>query len=991
MPPRYVDAYCDIATFEPEKPILIGHDSSECTIIEVLGLRTITSVEDATEAVADYLGGPLSSVLQNPGHKISVSFEVSQNIENETQPLYENMERASRQKGLELQALIDEAKSIINHGAVRIKILLACWTMPGAAYKEEVKAARALVKAQRKEQDYSTLKAQAPDLQIEPIDSAHNAFVEIVRSGLAKANIDYRVLGSDLENKRVRRDLVEIRQGILFHETPDDWSPRYAGMNRYPGAKRTHDTDASEFFAPRVSQQIMTASAHAERKRRSLDIGGRSYALMYVDLFPNEPRSFDTLYRTLSSHAEPFPFRITFHVDGGKFNPGLMHVIAGFASLASSESKNIYNTNKALIEVVNRGGGSAMAKTRILACTWREPHEAIDVLERRRALLMRGMSSWGDCQVSDVPTNPMQTLCETVPGMTVGSRTGKGTFVPISDSFQMLPMTTTSPIFPDGESVFLTLDGRIAPYKAFSPQMQYWITTIFATPGSGKSVIMNRLNIEFVSYYVGRNLPFLLCIDLGVSSSGFIRVIQEALPANQKHLAAYIRPSNSRAYAMNPFDIGLGRRSPLAREATYIRSFLMRLIDAPQDSSIRQELSLMVAALVQKLFQKASDLETSGEPKKWEPGVDPELDAVLLKEHGLRLTATKSLWWRIVDELAQRGDFSNANRAQRHAVPTLSDSASILAHDDFKKNYSEEALRIARLAINAAIATYPIFSNSTKLDLGVSRVAAVDLQDLAQRDQSPDAERNNTLMFMSARSLLIQNISGHDDEIREMEFPREMAEIYEDYWRRRHADMSEYPKRLAMDELHVTGAGPDIQAVLSSDGREGRKWGLELVLASQFLKDFKQLTSLCSCAMILNQENEETRAECREVYGFSQAVEDSLKQHVHGPQGSRGANVLMRFMINDAERWIVLNNRIGPTMLWALNTRREDRLVRDALYERMTASDALAFLGKRYPSGTAYGHYTRVAASMSGDDDGTSVARKMVDELMVEYINLQAA
>ncbi|KXV70029.1 hypothetical protein AD951_04100 [Acetobacter malorum] len=991
MPPRYVDAYCDIASFEPGQPILIGHDSSECTLIEIFGLKSIYSIKEATDAVAEYLGSPMASLFQNPGHKLSISFEVSQNIEGETTNLYETMARSAQQKGLELQSLIDESQDIVNRNAVRIKVLLACWTLPGAAYKDEVKAARAKVKAERKARSFTTLNAQSDDLQIEPVDSAHKAFVEIVRVGLSEANISFRVLGPDEKNASIRHDLVEIRQGILFHETPDDWSPRYAGLRRYPAAKKAYDVDASEFFAPRISQQIMTSTAQAVPKKRSIDIGGRSYALMYVDLFPREPRSFDSLYRTLRSHAENFPFRITFHIDGGKFSPGLMHVVAGFASLASGESKNIYNTNKALIEAVARGQGSEFAKTRILACTWKEPHEPAEVLERRRALLMRGMSSWGDGQMADVPTNPMQTLCETVPGMTVGSRTGKGTFVPVGDSFRMLPMTTTSPIFSEGESVFLTLDGRIAPYKAFSPQMQYWITTIFATPGSGKSVLMNRLNIEFVSYYVGRNLPFLLCIDLGVSSSGFIRVIREALPPHQKHLAAYIRPSNSRSYAINPFDIGLGRRTPLAREATYIRSFLMRLIDVPTEGELRQEMGLMVAALVQKLYQRSSDLETNSEPRKWEPGVDPELD-VILRKHGLALTATKTFWWRIVDELAVRGDYANASRAQRHAVPTLSDSASILASDDFAKNYSEGALRIARLALNAAIDTYPIFANATKLDLGVARVAAVDLQDLAQRDQSPDAERNNTLMFMAARSLLIQNISGHDEEIKDMEFPREHAEMYASYWQKRHADMGEYPKRLAMDEVHVTGAGPDIQAVLSSDGREGRKWGLELVLASQFLKDFKALTSLCSCAMILNQENEKTRAECRDVYGFSDAVEDVLKKHVHGPQAGRGANVLMRFMINESERWVVLNNRIGPTMLWALNTRREDRLVRDALYERMTASEALAFLARRYPAGTALDHYNRVAATMdSTDDDGTSVARKMVDSLMVEFLNLRAA
>ncbi|GBQ74788.1 hypothetical protein AA14337_0012 [Acetobacter malorum DSM 14337] len=985
---RYVDAYCEIASYEPGKPIFIANDSSECTLFRIDGLKTITSEDDAGTDAAEYLGVALSSILETPGYALTISFEVSSNIEDEVKPLFKKMEQAANQKGLDLSSIIRETEKLTIENGISIKVLLACWTMPGASYKAEISQARKDATAVWQDSvTASALTAQRPNLLLEPINSPHKAFVDLVSKGLDNANIQWEILGEDGE-KNVRHDLIEVRKALLFHETPDDWSPMYAGLRRYPEAKKSFNSDVSEFFAPRVSRQMMASNAQGSSKKRCIEFGGRSYAVMQIDLFPREPRPFTDLFRLLRGDGkETTPFRVTFQFEGGAFTPGLMQVIAGFASLTSGTSKNIFNTNKQILDDMRRGQGAEYVKTRILASTWREPDEPDAILERRRALLMRALTSWGNAQVADVPSNMMRSLCETVPGMTVGARSGKATFVPVGDSFRMLPFRFAAPVFNEGESIFLTPDGRLSPYKAFSPKMQYWFTTIFATPGSGKSVLMNRLNFEFVSYHIGRKLPFLLCIDLGVSSSGFIRMMQEALPPEEKHLASYIRPVNSAKFAVNPFDLGLGRRKPLARESSYVRDFILSMIDTPEQH--KPEMKILVSEMCRQLYQIKSDLEANNQANAWEAGVDANVDAAC-QRHGVHLVNGKTRWWTIVDELMVKGDETNAIRAQRYAVPRLQDSSTILAQfqprEGQETQFTPEAVRLARQSLQAAIEQYPMFGNTTKMDLGVSRIAAIDLNDVAQRGETPEALKNNTLMFMASRSVLVQKISGHDEEIPEMDFPPQHRDMYQEYWRRRHADMGESPKRLAMDEYHVTGGGEYIESMLLSDGREGRKWGLEIILASQFLADFKKLNKMASCSMILNQEGKETRKECKTVYGFDDAVEDALKDYVHGPQPGYGANILARFMINDSERWTIMNNRIGPTMLWALNTRREDRQVRDELYKRMSASDALSFLARRYPEGSSLNHYQKVASTMNEGDEDIFVAAKLVDGLMKEYV-----
>lgn len=991
LPQYYMDTYSDLASFDPVRPVLVGQNGAECTLFEIFGVNSIESETDFGDELSEMLGGTISGFLQNAGHKLTISFEVSRNIDDEVSPLFDARRQAAIQKGLDMDTIIDEAESIVRKKANRKKILLACWTAPGAVAKDELKSAIAAEASKRKNRGFRAISAQDLDTILDPVDTAHTAFVKLIKRGLYKSGIVFKELGNEHDR---RSDLVEVRRGLLFHETPAQWRPRPAGLRRYPAAKTRHDDDVSEFFNPRVSRQIMSSEAVYSVKQRTIDVGGRSYAVMQVSLFPSSPLPFNSLYDSLAHGNEVIPFRLTFQIDGGKFNGALSQVVAVFAQFFSNETKNIYNAKQGIIEQMRRDDGPAYLKTRILACTWREPHETVEILEKRRSLLQRALSVWGDAQVSDISANPMRSLVETIPGLTIGSQTGLGTMVPVGDSFRMLPFNFSAPVFKRGESVFLTMDGRVAPLEYFSKDMQCWLTVIVATMGSGKSVLMNRMFLDFVSGYIGRNLPFALAIDLGVSSSGTIRLIREALPPEQKHLAVYVRPLNTREYSYNFLDIGFGRRTPLTREFDNAHAFFMRLVDPPEN--LRKEVGLLLRAIMRGMYRNASDLETSGSPKTWERGIDADVDRAC-DLAGIHVTSGKTRWWSIVDALMLAGDIVNAVRAQRHAVPTLKDCAAILAaferdgRDAGTKEFSDEAVRLVRQATSSTIEHYPIFSHATKIDLGVARVAAIDLNEVVVTGDTitPEAQRNNTLMFLMAQAIFIEKIAGHDEEIKNMDFPPAYRDAYSRYWRKRYADIAETEKRMAMDEYHVTGGGPEIAQVVDANARLGRKWGLEIVLASQRIGDFGSLNQMATMIMILNSDGEESRKEAQSTYGFNDAVAGVLREHIHGPDkhGDGGANFLACFRTEVGRRWIVLNNRIGPTMLWALTTMQKDRAVRDELYNRMSVSEALALLAKRYPKGSALDHFNRVAATVSsGDDDTDSVAKKIADMIIREYM-----
>ena len=67
----------------------------------------------------------------------------------------------------------------------------------------------------------------------------------------------------------------------------------------------------------------------------------------------------------------------------------------------------------------------------------------------------------------------------------------------------------------------------------------------------------------------------------------------------------------------------------------------------------------------------------------------------------------------------------------------------------------------------------------------------------------------------------------------------------------------------------------------------------------------------------------------------------------------------------------------------ALNTKRQDRLLRDELYRRMSVSEALRLLAARYETGTASDHWNKL---LTAADEDASIARLLADQVISEYI-----
>lgn len=989
---KRVDAYCDLAGMsdlaDVERPCVYAHDGSTCTMLRVRGAQSHLSADEAGDAMMMALG-EIASNLRERGHAMTITFEQSANIQEDIERLLTPLHDASARKGLSMVATLAETRKLMEEQLVGERILIALWTYRDAAvaarFREDVATRRAafgrlgLSRA-----------AQDPSGPYESLRAAHWGFVLAAETALTNHRFLVERLGS--RGHRQREDLAEIRRALLFHETPPDWTPAGPGDIRYPVVKAKKSSDVSTLFAPTLDRQIMTSAAQATTDLRTVELGGRRYAVAYLSAFPRYMPPFRQLLDNLrgtGTRNRIVPFRVAFHVEGGARVNEIRRVLATLGSVFSTQNKNIRIALDAISAAMQRDD-ETFVQARIYACTWTEPGEDPVLLADRRSRLTRALNAWQSPTVTDSCGDPLRLLAETAPGLVAVARTGNAFTAPVRELAQSLPFHSDAPIEQEGQSIFVTLDGKAMPFSAHSSLQTSWLTLFWAPPGSGKSVLLNAMNLDFAAYYKGAQLPFIGAMDIGESSRGFIDLLQASLRPDERHLVRYIRLKNeieARAFRVNPFDIGLGRRAPLRREQSFVENVLSAMIGSEHP---------LMAALIENIcttiYQRVSDMEVTGAPKVWQPAKDPDLDR---RARALGITLHEDLtWWSLTDQLAARGDFVMAERAQRFAMPIMNDVIRCLADQQLRSRFGDELCNVAAAQMESAVNQFPIFASETQLDVGDARIVSIELRDVIHMNPNSDQDRrSNVLFFLMAREIFVKRIAGSSDEVGSMRLPAnaEMRRIYTDYWRNRYAQVEQTRKRFCFDEFHVTGSSPLMASQIDQDIRQGRKWGFEIYLASQRIQDFEKYVDLASNVFVLKSDTDRDRREMQQVLGLSDAVVEGVRTYVNGP--SKDLTVAPVFLVGrkttSGESWLFARNRIGPVRLWALSTTLEDRAVRNALYA-MTGdvNVALEMLGARFPNGSCGDYWKQVAGSMDAE---ANIAQHIAERLLAEHVGFRQA
>ena len=510
-----------------------------------------------------------------------------------------------------------------------------------------------------------------------------------------------------------------------------------------------------------------------------------------------------------------------------------------------------------------------------------------------------------------------------------------------------------------------TPDGKLWPYQTGSSLTTTWFDLIFAQPGAGKSVLMNSLNLGTILTPGLSKLPYVAVIDIGPSSSGLISLVKEALPPERQHEAGYYRLQMSHKYAINPFDTQLGMRYPLIDERSYLIELMTLLCTPPGYTQPYDGIQQLCGMVIDEMYRWRDDTQSSAEPRPYLPRIDERIDEAI-QQNNIHLP-TDPYWWDVVDKLFDAGDALAANMAQRHAVPLLTDAIAAARKPQIRTlleetqigTSAENVINAFERMLTSAIREYPILASVTQFDIADTRICSLDLMDVSPQGDDT-ADRQTAIMYMLARNVLVRSWWLGPETL------AFIPEKYRHFHEMRLQDMAETPKRLCFDEFHRTSSSSAVRGQVIRDVREGRKRGVQIVLASQLLDDFDDIQNR---------------------FGLTQTARNVIRFNLTGPKSS-GAPALLVLGTKQGRYEQHLINTLGPIELWALSTTAEDVAVRTRLYSRMGASRARQVLAANFPGGSARPEIKRrvIALSEEGDEGGKAAAVSAVIDGIVEEL-----
>lgn len=929
-------SYCDLETAD-SRTDLVAHDGSLVSIVRISGVKALIGGEEF-ERIRLGLSQVMQTTLSNPGHSIQVFFTYNKdNVTEEISEIFRPAQETSQFLRLELNDLFKERINYLAKYCAQEEVCMAMWTKPNSLSAEQLGRAKkdrvAMVKN----------KKIPPFIYTQNVIAAITDLREIHDSFVTTLVADMNVLGVVAEVLEVHEALMVARLSVDPEFTDRMWKPSLPGDKLTIQDSQHIKGEISDILWPSLARQLLPRDAE-NVDLRTARVGDRIYTSVFIDLFPKDVQKFASLF--LRCAQAKIPWRISFLIDGGGLSSlRLKSALSSILAFSSAENR-LLNDAVSLLQYINLSTDDAVVKLRVAACTW-APEGNMRLLRNRAAQLAKAIEGWGSCNVSEVCGDAFAGVTSSMLGVT-SRNVAIASVAPLSDVLEMQPFFRPSSPWPNGAILFRSPDGKPWPYQPGSSEQTTWIDLLYARPGSGKSVLSNAMNLALVLSPGIRRLPRIAIIDIGPSSSGLISLIKEALPVNQRHLVAYHRLRMSPEYSINPFDTQLGSRYPTPQERAFLVNFLT-LLGTPIGATRPYDgIPDMSGIIVDELYKSLAD---DGNPHVYTLGAEEIVDG-LLEEIGFVLDP-HTTWWEVTDALFVAGFVNEAILAQRRAMPTLSDVTSIVRSPAIEDLYGKIIAPTGETLINAfsrmissAVREYPIIAQTTKFDVGETKIVSLDLDEVA-KSGGDAANRQTAVMYMLARYVLARHYFLTEQDV------ADMSVTYRPYHEVRVMEIREDPKRIVFDEFHRTSSVEAVRSQVVQDMREGRKWKVQVALISQSLDDFDSvMIEFATSIFIMDAGPEQAIQKTTRVFGLSPTAQHALRSRVHGPREG-GATFLAQFATKNGMNTQLLTLTLGPIELWAFSTTLEDAQIRNRLYRRLGPAEARRILASLFPSGSA--------------------------------------
>ena len=969
---KTVDSFIVLETAD-DKYTMATKDGSLVTYIKIEGSRQIIGEEEFKNLVESSTL-KIGSRFDRPGHALQAyfvrdPFRIKSFLNKKVHP----SKVTAKNTHLDLEDLFEERTNHLSRFLSYEDCFFVLWTRPSILSQNELD--RAKEESQQTEWVIAA-DAQHPFAGIDALRTRHNSFVSAVLSALDE-------LAIKADKLEVHDALRSVRDNLFPDRANDQWKACLPGDPIPPNAPHSR-RDMSEILWPSIPKQIAVADARVLNES-IVRIGNLLWAGGDIVLAPMEPSPFPMLLNRL--FEANVPYRISFLIEGGGAASSQFRAFAAtLLGVTNAQNKQIKYALEGL-QVMARS--EPVVRMRVSFATWAKRDQG-KLLQEQLSVLVQSIESWGYCQTDEVTGDPLDCVMSSAMGIHCAG-TAPTAIAPMYEVMKLLPWQRPSSPFDEGSILLRTPDGKLWPYQTGSSLTTTWFDLIFAQPGAGKSVLMNSLNLGTILTPGMSKTPFVAIIDIGPSSSGLISLVKEALPEDRKHEAGYFRLQMSPDYAVNPFDTQLGCRYPLPDERSYLVELLTLLCTPPGAEKPYEGIQQLCGMVVDEIFRWRDDNQANAEARPYLPRIDHDVDEALRK-HNIKLP-DDPYWWDVVDKLFELGDFHTANLAQRHAVPVLSDTITAARRPQIQSILDETQIGVSsenvisafERMITSAVREYPILASVTKFEITNARICSLDLMDVAPQGDDT-ADRQTAIMYMLARHVLVRSWWMDDDSL------KSIPAKYRSYHESRLRDIMETPKRLCYDEFHRTSSSSSVRGQILRDVREGRKRGVQIVLASQLLDDFDDdMIDIATGVWVLGAAiSDKAVDDIQKRFGLSQTARKVLRFKLTGPKSS-GAPALFILATKEGKYEQHLINTLGPIEIWALTTSSEDVAIRNRLYQKIGASRARQMLAANFPGGSARAEIKRrvLKRSEQGSNRNAAVGA-VVEEIVKELAEASA-
>lgn len=973
--------YVDLETAD-DPFTLVGVDGSLMSVVKIDGVRGLIGPANFESDIRKPLNSTMGSYLDKKDHGLQMWFNLdNERIKEELRRVLGNAFETAKALNLDAVDILEERIRNLSRYCAVEECYVVLWTKPSALTNQERKSDKKKLAKQKDDANISKTKdpkyGQDTLLALDSLKGRHDSFVKIIEQ-------DFNQTGVAAKRMNVRESLKAIRRSIDPQFTDDDWDPRLPGDKVLPSTYRVWQGREEEWDMqwPRLGWQLCPRDAELIDSS-TVVIGDRIYAPMFMHLAPKDIKRFDALFGRLVNQ-EDIPWRISFMLGGDGLSAMKWKAMTvAFLKMTSLDNKMIA---KGLDELkALQMEQEAIVKLQVSLTTWADKDQ-VDLVQKRRQILARAFEGWGSCEVSEVTGDPVAGVMSSALGVSTKS-VATVSAAPLFDVIKMLPLSRPSSAWDRGAVLFRSPDGKILPFQPGSSKQTTWISLAFARPGSGKSVLMNVTNFALCLSDKLKRLPRIAIVDIGPSSSGLISLIKEALPQEQRHLAVYERLRNTKEYSINPFDTQKGVRFPTPAHRAFLQNMVTLLVTDPSKDMPNEGMVGLVMDAIDEAYRQRLD---GVNPKRFAAQIDNQIDEAIQK-HRIQID-NRTTWWEVVDSLFEAGEVRLAGQAQRHAVPTLSDLPQVANSEKFRQKYvlqvkgtGEDLIKSFGRMISNAQDMYPLLAYPTVFDLGEARVIALDLDEVA-RGGGVAGDRQTQIMYMLARQVSSGDFYLNEQDLQSfpapigIDLPKTVpVDAYKVYHKKRIQDMREDLKRVCYDEFHRTSGSSVVRSQIVLDMREGRKWNVDIMLASQAVQDFDEMMiSFATAVYIMDPGNAENLNLLEEKFGLNPTEKGALANQVHGPR-AEGVTFLARFETISGSYSSLLTLTVGAMEMWALNTTVESVAIRKRLYERVGPKVARLILARAFPNGSAKAYVEERKSVLKQND-------RLVDEAAEENI-----